>query len=262
VAYRRWERSGGGSAEVWRSLAVTSRGGSPAVMVRVGLTACASGPACRRRVLRPAHGGRAQSKHSGSFMGGQRCCRCKEAKGGLPCSSVYARLLSDEVRRWQASTFSEVVLGLRAREASRSSERLAEGLDWMEVGRSGRSMVVGARVAAGTLCAEGTPTISCAGGAESERGSTINASVCFIGTGAGVGAVSGVVRRGRVGPSAGVCSSMLGQVEHVCVFFCPSQALAEQPNVRISPKILCKVSSMSLGLSSLCEFQVKIWSGL
>jgi hypothetical protein len=36
------------------------------------------------------------------------------------------------------------------------------------------------------------------------------------------------------------------------------QALAEQPNVRISPKILCKVSSKSLGLSSLCEFQVKI----
>jgi hypothetical protein len=32
--------------------------------------------------------------------------------------------------------------------------------------------------------------------------------------------------------------------------------------MQILPKIMCKVSSLSLGLSSLCEFQVKIWSGV
>jgi hypothetical protein len=32
--------------------------------------------------------------------------------------------------------------------------------------------------------------------------------------------------------------------------------------MQILPKIMCQVSSLSLGLSSLCEFQVKIWSGV
>jgi hypothetical protein len=67
-------------------------------------------------------------------------------------------------------------------------------------------MVVGARAAAGTPCAERTPTILRLGGAESERGRTVKASVGFIG--AGVSAGSGVARRGRTGPSAGACSSI------------------------------------------------------
>jgi hypothetical protein len=40
VAYRWWERSGGGSGEVRGSLAVTLRGGSPVVVAEVGLAAC------------------------------------------------------------------------------------------------------------------------------------------------------------------------------------------------------------------------------
>jgi hypothetical protein len=40
------------------------------------------------------------------------------------------------------------------------------------------------------------------------------------------------------------------------------QTLAEQPNVQILQKILCKVSSLCQGLSVLCEFEVKIWSGV
>jgi hypothetical protein len=92
----------------------------------------------------------------------------------------------------------------------------------MEVGRSGRSTVVEPRAAAGTPCIEETPAISCSGGAESERWSTVKASICFIGVSAGVGAGSGVAQRGRAGPSVVACSGMPGQVEHVCVFFCPS----------------------------------------
>jgi hypothetical protein len=92
-------------------------------------------------------------------------------------------------------------------------------------------MVVGARAAVGTSCAEGTPTILCSGGAESERGSTVKASVYFIGTSAGVGTGSGVARTGRVRPSARACSGMPGQV-NTCVFsFALVQALDEQPNV-------------------------------
>jgi hypothetical protein len=71
----------------------------------------------------------------------------------------------------------------------------------MEVGQSGRSTVVGARAAAGTPCAEGTPVISRLGGAESERGCTVKALVGFIGSSVGMG--SGVAQRGCAGPSAG-----------------------------------------------------------
>jgi hypothetical protein len=41
------------------------------MVVGVGLVACACGQARPRHVLRPAHDGRAQSKRSGSFTGGQ-----------------------------------------------------------------------------------------------------------------------------------------------------------------------------------------------
>jgi hypothetical protein len=219
-----WERSGGGSGEVQGLLAVTSRGGSPAMVVGVGLAACAGGRARWRRVLRPAHGGRAQSKRSGSFTEGQWCCRRKESKGGLPCSSVYVRRPLGEVRRRKSDTSGEVVFGLRARGASRSSGEASRGLDWIEVGRSGRSMVAGAQTAPGTPCAEGTLAILRLGRAESERGSTVKASVRFIGAGTGMGAESSVARRGRAGPSAGACSGMLGQVEHVFGSFCPSSS--------------------------------------
>jgi hypothetical protein len=66
--------------------------------------------------------------------------------------------------------------------------------------------VVGSRAAAGTPCAEQTPVNWCSGEVESERGSTVEASVGFIGAGADVG--TGLAWRGGVhaGPSAGACS--------------------------------------------------------
>jgi hypothetical protein len=70
----------------------------------------------------------------------------------------------------------------------------------------------------------GTPAILRLGGAESERGCTIKALVGFIGADASVGAGSDIAWRGRAGPSAGACSGMLGQVEHVFVSFCPSSS--------------------------------------
>jgi hypothetical protein len=88
AAYQRRERSGGGLGEVREVLAITSRGGSPAVMGGMGLAACAGGRARRQRVLRPAHDSIVQLNGSGSFTGGQVCCRHEESTNGLPCSSV------------------------------------------------------------------------------------------------------------------------------------------------------------------------------
>jgi hypothetical protein len=64
--------------------------------------------------------------------------------------------------------------------------------------------VVGSRVAAGTLCAEQSLVILHSGEVESERGRTVEASVGFIGAGAGTGSAwRGAV---RAGPSAGASS--------------------------------------------------------
>jgi hypothetical protein len=54
---------------------------------------------------------------------------------------------------------------------------------------------VGARAAAGMLCAGQTPVILCSGEVESERGRTVEALAGFIGTSAGRG--TGLARRGQ-----------------------------------------------------------------
>jgi hypothetical protein len=108
-----------------------------------------------------------------------------------------------------------VLFSLRVREALRSSREASRGVgldgggpEWPVHG--GRT-----RAAAGTSCAEGTPAISCSGGAESERGSTVKASVGFIvvGVGAGLG-----VARGRALGRALARQDM----SNTCVFFYPS----------------------------------------
>jgi hypothetical protein len=114
--------------EVREVLAVTSRGGSPAVMARIGLVACASGRARRRRVLQPAHSGIVQLNGVWSFTGGQGRRRHKESMNGLPCGSVYVRRRPVEVRRRQSGIFGEVVFGPRARGASLSSGDTSWGL--------------------------------------------------------------------------------------------------------------------------------------
>jgi hypothetical protein len=97
------------------------------VVTEGGLAACAGGRARRRLVLRPARGGRAQSKCSGSFMGSQWCRGCKELESGSPCSSVHARRRSDGARQWQSGAYGEMVFGLRAQEALRGSREASRG---------------------------------------------------------------------------------------------------------------------------------------
>jgi hypothetical protein len=86
------------------------------------------------------------------------------------------------------------------------------------------------------------------------------ASGSFIGAGRAQGQASrGAGTRGRAPRHALACQNRSNTCEFSSALV---QTLAEQGNVQILPKILCKVSSLSLGLSSLCEFQVKIWSGV
>jgi hypothetical protein len=82
-------------------------------------------------------------------------------------------------------------------------------------------MAVGARAAAGTLCAGQTPVISCSGEVESALGRTAEALAGFIGAGAGNGTGSAWRDEGRAGSGDGRAMASSGRVEHVEVFFCP-----------------------------------------
>ena len=161
----------------------------------IGLAACAGSRARRRCLLRPAHDGRIQLNSTGSFTGGQGCCRHKELTNGLPCSSVDVRQRPVEVRRRQSGVSGEVVFGLWARGASLSSEEASRGvrrggggLEWPVYsgwGSGGRWHAV-PRANAGELVL---------GQGWSARGHTVEAGVGFIA--AGVGA--GLTRRGACG---------------------------------------------------------------
>jgi hypothetical protein len=72
-------------------------------------------------------------------------------------------------------------------------------LDGVGDGSAGRSMVAGDRATAGTPSAGQTPVISGSGEVESVRGTTVEASVGFIGAGAGRRHGRGLARRGARG---------------------------------------------------------------
>jgi hypothetical protein len=76
-------------------------------------------------------------------------------------------------------------------------------------GSAGRSTVAGDRVAAGTLFAGQTPVISGSGEVESTRGSTVEASVGFIGAGTSRRHGRGSTRRGARGVGRWACSGTL-----------------------------------------------------
>jgi hypothetical protein len=98
--------------------------------------------------------------------------------------------------------------------------------------------VVGSRAAAGTPCVERLPVNLRFDGVESERGCTVKAGVGFIGAGAGTGTGTGscLARRGARGAERrGVLWRRQGASNTWPFPFARVLALAEQPNVRISP---------------------------
>jgi hypothetical protein len=121
--------------------------------------------------------------------------------------------------------------------------------------------VLGARAAAGTLCAGQTPAILRSGEVESERGRTVEALAGFIGAGAGSG--TGLAWRGvgRVGSGAGRALARSGRIEHAEVCFCPcSNTCLDHKRANLG-KNPAQTSSWHLGLSLVCEFQWEICPG-
>jgi hypothetical protein len=98
-AYRRRGSSGEGLGEVRESLAITSRCGSPTMVVGGGRSTRAGGGACRRRGVRPNQGTIDHINGSGSFTRDQGRCVREEFKNGSPDCSVHARRRATEVWR-------------------------------------------------------------------------------------------------------------------------------------------------------------------
>jgi hypothetical protein len=142
-AYRRWGSSGEGSGEARESLAITSRCGSPAMVVGGGRSTRAGGGARRRRGVRPNQGAIDQLNGSGSFTRDQGRCVREEFENGSPDCSVHARRRATEVRRRWSRVSGEVLLGPRAWKAPRATEEANWGAGatwtWLEwAGRGGQ----------------------------------------------------------------------------------------------------------------------------
>jgi hypothetical protein len=139
-AYRRWGCSGEGSGAVQESLAITSRCGSPAMVVEGGRSTRARGGARRRRGVRPNQGTIGQLDGSGSFTRDQGRCACKESENGSPDCSVYAWPRATEVRRGWSWVYGEVLLGPSAWKASRVTGKANReaGATWTRLERAGR----------------------------------------------------------------------------------------------------------------------------
>jgi hypothetical protein len=93
----------------------------------------------------------------------------------------------------------------------------------------GRSTVAVACATTGTSLTGQTPANLSSGRVSDVRGCTVEAEVAFIDAGVGVG--TGLARRGaaRVGGAPRACSRVLGRVEHVAVFICPSSCASRAP---------------------------------
>jgi hypothetical protein len=120
------------------------RYGSSTVMAGIGRATCAGGRAHRRRALRPTHGGRVQSKGTGSFTGCEGCYPCNRRKTHRGARSMYAggRVKSGEVNlvspvRYSSipgsGSFTEARRGYPACQTGRGKARVA-GLRWLGLG--------------------------------------------------------------------------------------------------------------------------------
>jgi hypothetical protein len=139
-AYRRRGCSCEGSGEVRESLAITSRCGSPAMVVGGGRSTRAGRGARRRRGIRPNQGTIDQLNGPRSFTRDQGRCEREEFENGSPDRSVYARPRATEVRRRRSWVSGEVLLGPRAWEAPRATGKANRGTGaaWMRLERAGR----------------------------------------------------------------------------------------------------------------------------
>jgi hypothetical protein len=99
----------------------------------------------------------------------------KESKNGAEIYPVYVHRRSGEVRRSWTGFFGEAKSDSLLGELHRGMHGLFRGSGVVGKGSVGRSMVVGARVAAGMPCAGQTPVVSGSGEVERVRRSTVDA---------------------------------------------------------------------------------------
>jgi hypothetical protein len=133
----------------------------------------------------------------------------KESKNGVEIYPVYVHRRMGEVRRpwtgFSGEAKSDSLLG----ELHRGTHGPLRGSGAAGKGSVGRSTVAGDRVATGTPFAGQTPVIFGSGEVESTRGSTVEASVGFIGVGASRRHGCGSARRGARGVGRWACSGAL-----------------------------------------------------
>jgi hypothetical protein len=133
----------------------------------------------------------------------------RESENSAETYLVYVHRRSGEVRRpwtgFSGEAKSDSLLG----ELHRGLHGLLRGSGTAGRGSVGRSTVAGDRVAAGTPFAGQTPVISGSGEVESTRGSTVEASVGFIGAGASRRHGHGLARCEAHGVGRWACSGAL-----------------------------------------------------
>jgi hypothetical protein len=133
----------------------------------------------------------------------------KESKNGVETYPVYVHRRSGEVRRPWTGFSGEAKSDSSLGELHRGMHGPLRGSGAAGKGFVGRFTMARDRVAAGTLSAGQTPVISGSGEVERTRGSTVEASVGFIGAGASRRHERGSARRGARGVGRWACSGAL-----------------------------------------------------
>jgi hypothetical protein len=134
---------------------------------------------------------------------------CRESENGAETYPVYVHRRSCEVRRPWTGFSSEAKSDSLLGELHQGMHGLLQGSGVAGRGSADRSTVTGDRVAVGTSFAGQMPVISGSGEVESTRGSTVEASVGFIGAGASRRHGHGLARRGACGVRRWACSGVL-----------------------------------------------------
>jgi hypothetical protein len=132
----------------------------------------------------------------------------RESENGAETYPVYVHRRSSEVRRPWTGLSGEAKSDSLLGELHRGMHSPFQRSGAAGKGSVGRSTVAGDRVAASTLFAGQTPVICGSGEVESTWGSTVEASVGFIGTGASGRHGRGSVRRGAHGVGRWACSGV------------------------------------------------------
>ena len=133
----------------------------------------------------------------------------RESENGAETYPVYVHRRSGEVRRPWTGFSGEAKFDSFLGELHRGMHGLLRGSDAAGRGSAGRSTVARDRVAVGTPFAGQMPVISSSDEVESTRGSTVEASVGFIGAGASRRHERGSTRRGARGVERWACSGVL-----------------------------------------------------